>query len=291
MRLISNPYYYFYSVVLHGGFRKAAERLFIAESSVSKQISSLENELGYKLFDRHNNKFNLTPAGHELFRLLQLINALTSDYQNRKSVKNDSSAISGEVHIGIVNGWNPSLFKIPIFESLNSNGVNLRILYERMSYFELSEALNRDALDFALLPVEEVRHHENLSYVFLFRINSRIVISKSNPFAVEEDITSRLKDLRLYIHPNISDGLPATLERLKSAGISWKECVVVPNIDSMMLAIEQNDGFTIMAECSDCCQKANVKVYNSNNYQDIVLAHKNKTVYSPLHKYVLYTLG
>lgn len=47
-------------------FTAAAERLFITQPTLSRQISILENELNTKLFNRVNNNVTLTPAGEVL---------------------------------------------------------------------------------------------------------------------------------------------------------------------------------------------------------------------------------
>ena len=49
---------------LHYG--KAAEKLHIAEQPLSFQIKKLEEELGYKLFERTTRSVRITPAGSAL---------------------------------------------------------------------------------------------------------------------------------------------------------------------------------------------------------------------------------
>ena len=44
-------------------FVKAAERLHIAQPALSRQIQSLENEIGTKLFVRGRTGVSLTPSG------------------------------------------------------------------------------------------------------------------------------------------------------------------------------------------------------------------------------------
>jgi DNA-binding transcriptional LysR family regulator len=44
-------------------FTLAAKRLYVSQSSVSQQIATLEQELGFKLFERNSRKVALTPAG------------------------------------------------------------------------------------------------------------------------------------------------------------------------------------------------------------------------------------
>lgn len=54
---------YFLEVVDAGGFSAAAERLFVAQSALSRQISELERELQVVLLERSSKGVALTPAG------------------------------------------------------------------------------------------------------------------------------------------------------------------------------------------------------------------------------------
>lgn len=69
---------YFQSVVRLSSFSAAAEENFISQSAISQQIQALERALGFRLLERKNRSFSLTPAG-EYFYQKSLI--LTADYE------------------------------------------------------------------------------------------------------------------------------------------------------------------------------------------------------------------
>jgi LysR family transcriptional regulator, transcription activator of glutamate synthase operon len=54
---------YFLAIVEHGSFTEAADYYFISQSSLSKRIIALEEELGVTLFDRSKRNVSLTQAG------------------------------------------------------------------------------------------------------------------------------------------------------------------------------------------------------------------------------------
>ncbi|MGE5438568.1 MAG: selenium metabolism-associated LysR family transcriptional regulator [Bacteroidota bacterium] len=88
----------FHKVATEGSFSKAAEDLFVSQPAVTKQINSLEDELGIKLFERNNKGIVLTAAG-KLF--LEHAGVILSQF---KRLKNDmsllSEQVSGELTIG-----------------------------------------------------------------------------------------------------------------------------------------------------------------------------------------------
>ena len=54
---------YIAAIAATGNFTRAAERLFLAQPSLSKQIKELEDGIGIQIFVRHHDGVHITPAG------------------------------------------------------------------------------------------------------------------------------------------------------------------------------------------------------------------------------------
>ena len=59
----------FRSAARHLSFTRAAQDLFVTQSAISREIKTLEEQLGQPLFRRVNRTLQLTPAGEGLYRI------------------------------------------------------------------------------------------------------------------------------------------------------------------------------------------------------------------------------
>jgi DNA-binding transcriptional LysR family regulator len=93
-------YKYFLAVAEKLHFRKAAEQLFISQPGLSRQIKQMENDLGIKLFERHNRKVELTKAGEYLQKELSDNFKRLDDIVSRAKLLNDG--VDGNLKFGYV---------------------------------------------------------------------------------------------------------------------------------------------------------------------------------------------
>ncbi len=91
---------YFLKVAEEKNFSKAAEKLFISQPPLSRQIKELEQEIGARLFNRNNKRVELTDAGKyfetEVKQLLQSLDRIK--LKTSKIAKN----VSGEFRIAYI---------------------------------------------------------------------------------------------------------------------------------------------------------------------------------------------
>lgn len=88
----------FRTIAQTGNISKAAERLFIAQPSLSQTLKRLEDELGVQLFDRHGKKIVLNDAGRIFLKYcdeiaLALDNAIRELAEYNNSIKKEISIV------------------------------------------------------------------------------------------------------------------------------------------------------------------------------------------------------
>ena len=62
---------YFAAVAAHGSFSRAANQLHLTQPALSRQVKSLEDEIGVALIVRGQNTISLTSAGEDLWDPLE----------------------------------------------------------------------------------------------------------------------------------------------------------------------------------------------------------------------------
>lgn len=139
---------YFVSVVDSGSFTAAAERLRIAQPSLSQHVIALEKELGVKLLERQSRGVRTTTLG-ALF-LEHALTVLADLERAREAVTATDGEVSGHVVVGMPTTIAP-LLAVPLLEDCLKFLPKVKVhLVESHSGF-LREWLDALRLDVALL--------------------------------------------------------------------------------------------------------------------------------------------
>src|SRR3954470_13252187 len=98
---------YFVAVAESLSFRRAAERLHMAQPPLSAQIKSLEAELGVRLFERSTRVVKLTHAGQVFF--VEARSLLGAAVEAERRVKEADQGLVGTIRLGVIapaaNAW------------------------------------------------------------------------------------------------------------------------------------------------------------------------------------------
>ena len=143
---------YFVAVAEELHFRRAAERLYVAQPAVSEQVRKLECELGVPLFVRGPRGVSLTPAGAALLdearRVLQLSEIA------RTAARNASQGTAHRLRIGHLPDLLPGSV-VRAMRMLGADGTRLHVHLETGTSSRLIEQLRAGALDAVIvgLPV------------------------------------------------------------------------------------------------------------------------------------------
>lgn len=271
----------FLTVAEYLSFTEAANRLFIAQSSLSRNVSNLEKELGLQLFVRTKKYVRLTPAGAILFedfaRLEQQIN---DSVQRARKAQTD---LEGNLRIGIIENQRSEHFLPQSINSLRQTRPNLNIDLLRGNFRELREALERRDIDIALtvdFDLEEYAPQNVVSEPF-FISQGRCVISKLHPLADQEII--RIEDLKdeplIAISPEVSKGAcQHVLELCSLHGFLPSQIHYANSVENLILMVESGLGYSVLDENSSIMGSSAVRSIPINGHGPLSLVavwHKN----------------
>lgn len=144
----------FVEVVRQGGFSQAAKVVFVTQSTVSKAVKQLEDELGLPLLDRLGSGIRPTAAGDIVYRralrLLAERDDLAAELTNLKGLKR------GTLRLGLPPIGSSTLFA-PLFTVYRQRHPDIEMRLVEHGSDRLQELLAAGDIDFAglLLPVPD----------------------------------------------------------------------------------------------------------------------------------------
>ncbi|NVJ85413.1 MAG: LysR family transcriptional regulator [Algoriphagus sp.] len=168
--------HYFQAVAEELNYRKAAERLFISQPGLSRQIKQLEMELGVQLFERDKKHVSCTAAGEYLKEEVEFV--LNHLENVRLQIREIASGKVGELRIGFLGSASNQLLP-DLLNRLNSNFPLISTSLEELSNQIQVEMLQKDKLDLGFVRLASVP--EDLSIKPVFRDTFSIVVPQNHP--------------------------------------------------------------------------------------------------------------
>ena len=135
----------FLSVAEEGSFCKAAEKIYISQPNLSRNIARLEKELDTQLFDRSGKHIALTEAGRIYEKAFQKMKQCFAEAKEQVQQLNDMDR--GMIRIGYVNGWNIGTYMQPVLREMRLEYPGIRISLEAYTLQELSARFQMGQMD------------------------------------------------------------------------------------------------------------------------------------------------
>ena len=269
---------YLISIVEEGSFIAASEKLFIAQSALSRQIKNLEDNLGLSIFDRSEKKIKLTPAGLALYKGL------------KTNLENFSNSI--ELAKKISQGED-RIVKICHSSSIILDKKKLKILDDLCEQYKINieintvsseaqiEAILSGDIDIGFIRPPVYHSLDELSSISLYKSFLYVAVSASDQNFNDKTIVDirDLKDLRFVSTPHAErGGLSYLASNLcLSNGFSQKRARISSRKLSQLDLVENGFGICIVPEEFSTVLPRDVRlisINDQNNQSEVKLIWK-----------------
>ncbi|GIP37412.1 putative HTH-type transcriptional regulator YcgK [Paenibacillus sp. J31TS4] len=169
---------YAVQIAAEKNFSRAAEKLHIAQPSLSQQLSKLEKEIGVLLFQRNTNSVELTRAGAVFVEKAQSI--LDQVTQLRNEMEDISQVKKGKLVVGTlpITGSHLLPLVLPVFRQRFPD-IEIVLVEETSSRLEGLTASGQTDISLLSLPMEE----KSLTYLPLVDEEILLAVPAKHPLA------------------------------------------------------------------------------------------------------------
>ena len=176
MRLTLRQLQYIVAVADTGRFGLAAEKLNVAQPSLSAQISECEAALNLKIFDRGRSGAQMTYLGVDVVRRARLILRETEDLL---AVAKERQLFDGQLRLGVLPSIGPYILP-NVVRKLHEDYPNLRLVLDDASTSALESRLRNGKLDLVISTPED---HPNTLQTPLFSERFWAAFALDDPLA------------------------------------------------------------------------------------------------------------
>lgn len=234
-------------------FSRAAEKLFVSQPAISKQIQQMERELGVALFKRDRHQVELTPAGAACLPLFQ---QMKRDYERvQRIARRFDTDVQGSVGIAYPNVTTLSLMSQTL-SALREKFPLLHAQPVKMPALQLLQSLDDGTASMAIVFHEVIRNRTDLAYVLLRRGRMSALVPKTHELASRPYLDyATLRSYPLILHEMSANQLEMTgmLAELSAHGI-YHTCRREKRAEDILLHAAMDEGIGLMPDGFLCFQ-------------------------------------
>ncbi|AZL84084.1 LysR family transcriptional regulator [Aliivibrio salmonicida] len=222
---------------------KAAERLFITKPAVSLSLSELEKNLGYKVFDRVNNRLVLNSEGRQL---LPLADELLERAEAIEHQFTADSQLTGSLNIGASDTIGNHIAPVLLSKFQQQHPCDIQQLFISNTA-QIINRLLEFKLDIGL--VEGKAHHPKLNMIEWQQDDMYIVCAPSHPLAMQNIIT--LEDLEhstWLLREEGSGSREYFLNHIASNLNDWHESLQLHTTEAIINCCSENMGLACLSQ-------------------------------------------
>ena len=240
---------YFISAAKSLSFNKAAKEHFLSNSAISQQISSLEDELGCKLFKREAVGVTLTSAGAVFLEsAIRIVDLSEKSVNNLRHMYGKSDNL---ITIGFVSSVEIDLLTERV-NAFKQKRPDVLVAFVQAPAQALLEKLQNESCDVVCSCGREIKTAKKIEMTFGWHDRLVLVVPKSHRLAAKKAIDSKDIPEEELILVDINSGRLNIMDMIENCGEDGftPNFKAVNSADMMLVEVETGNGIAFFPKKS-----------------------------------------
>lgn len=222
--------------------KMASMRCNISISAISKQIKTLEEELGVELFDRRKTDVTLTEDGADFLNTARMMIKSATDFKEKVASK--KGELCGELRLGVGQFIAPYIRKVAVEFMKRYPKVRLNVHFDNAQM--LNKMLRLGELDVAFT-MNQAYHNEGILSKPCIPFMLSAIMSKQNSLAVKKSVNfDDLMESKI-IMPDVGERVFQTFQKYTTFDISKLPILaIVSNASEALIVLDELDAITFL---------------------------------------------
>ena len=237
---------YVLAIAKYGSFSEAAYEVSLSQSSISKHLQKIEQELGdVRLFDRSTRNVKLTAAGQEF-----LVHAarIVADFDElHAAMRRQKNVLTGSVRVGTIPVVG-SLGLASCIAGFNRKYPEIQVAIQEGKTLELLERLYSAEIDAAFVIMPDDAAVRSLELHPVVEDELVLVVDVLHPLAHKKTVKLKEAEGERFILPDANSSMyKMSMEACRKAGFTPDIAYQCGQVELILGLVAERTGVTIMA--------------------------------------------